>query len=784
MMGAVRRISHCSHWGAYTVLVDGQRIVSVEPFADDPAPSPIIQSTTAWLDPSRRIARPMVRESWLAAHRAGQVPSGEGRGRDAFVPVDWDEALGLVAGEIDRVRTTHGNDAIFAGSYGWTCCGRFHHASSLLKRMLNLVGGYTGHVDTYSIAAGPVILRHTLGSEDASGGKVSALETMVDHTETLLVFGALSPRTAQVEAGGIGQHGLAGNLKAMVERGIRIIHISPARDDMPEWVGAEWWPIRPNTDTALMLALAQEVIRAGRHDRDFLASHTSGAELFLDYLAGRSDGIEKTAEWAEVITGIDAGTIRALAATLPGRRCMLTVSWSLQRAHHGEQPFWAAIGLASVLGQIGLPGGGVGFGYGSLGGVGAPFAVARLPAIGQLKKPNLAFIPVARIADLLEKPGAPFDYQGGTYSYPDIRMVYWAGGNPFHHHQDLNRLSQAWLRPDTVVVQDPMWTASAMRADIVLPASSSLERNDIAASRRSEYVVAMQKAVEPLGEARSDYDIFAGLAERLGVADAFTEGRDEMGWLRHLYEDTRADSLARFGHHLPDFDTFWKHGHARVPVAAHFTYLDTYRADPVAHPLNTESGRIVLGSQTLAALGYDDCRVHPAWMLPAEWLGGSQEGLHLVSPQPAGRLHSQLEQAPASTDYKRGGREQMRIHPDDAAALGVVDGEPVRLWNDRGACLATALVSATVRPGVVILPTGAWFTPGGDDGVELAGNPNVLTLDIPTSRFGQGCSAQTCMVRVEPYRGNAPDPVSHYQEELQRRIGVAAGGHEAGKAIL
>jgi biotin/methionine sulfoxide reductase len=773
-MGDVRRINHCSHWGAYTVLVEGQRIVGVEPFPDDPSPSPIIQSAAAWLDPARRIAQPMVRTGWLKARHAGASPSGDGRGKDNFVPLTWDEALRLVAGEIDRVRTDHGNDAIFAGSYGWTSCGRFHHASSLLKRMLNLVGGYTGHVDTYSIAAGPVILRHTLGSEEACGGRVSGLDTIADHTEILLVFGALSPRTAQVEAGGISQHTLSDHLATLVKRGIRIIHVSPARDDMPEWVGAEWWPIRPNTDTALMLALAQEVIRAGRHDHDFLATHTSGSELFLEYLAGRSDGAEKTAEWAEAITGIDADAIRSLAGSLPGKRSMMTVSWSLQRAHHGEQPFWAAVGLASVLGQMGLPGGGVGFGYGSLGGVGAPFAVGRLPAIGQLKKPNRSFIPVARITDLLEKPGEPFDYQGQTHRYPDIRMIYWAGGNPFHHHQDLNRLSAAWTRPETIVVQDPMWTATALRADIVLPASTSLERNDIAASRRSEYVVAMQKAVEPLGEARADYEIFAGLAKHLGVAEAFTEGRDEAGWLRYLYEETRADSQEQFGFNLPDFEAFWEQGYARVPVEAQFTYLDRYRADPVAHPLYTESGRIVLGSKTLATFSYDDCAAHPAWLPPAEWLGGAGEAFHLISHQPAGRLHSQLEQAAPSTLHKRDGREQMRIHPDDASRLGIRDGEPVRMWNARGACLATAMVSDTVRQGVVILPTGAWYTPGGEDGLELAGNPNVLTLDLPTSRFGQGCAAHTCLVQVEPYHGNTPDPALYYVEELRRRTGTAA----------
>ncbi|HUH77375.1 MAG TPA: molybdopterin-dependent oxidoreductase, partial [Devosia sp.] len=176
-MGDIRRVSHCSHWGAYTILVDGNTIVGVEPFAHDPAPSPIIQSVKEWADPTRRIVQPMVRSGWLEKR---EKSDRSGRGREKFVPVSWDEALTLVAGEIDRVSTNFGNASIFAGSYGWTSCGRFHHAPSLLKRMLNLVGGYTGHVDTYSIAAGPVILRHTLGSAAASGGQSNTLDTIAE----------------------------------------------------------------------------------------------------------------------------------------------------------------------------------------------------------------------------------------------------------------------------------------------------------------------------------------------------------------------------------------------------------------------------------------------------------------------------------------------------------------------------------------------------------------------------------------------------------------------------
>lgn len=754
----VRRVPHCSHWGAYTLLVDDDEIVGVEPFEHDPAPSSIIQSVPHWATSDRRILQPLVREGWLK-HRHDS--DGAARGSDRLIPIGWDEALDLVSSEITRVAGDFGNASIFAGSYGWTSCGRFHHAATLLKRMLNLSGGYTGHTETYSIAAGPVILKHVLGNDDACSGKATTLDGIAIHTRTLLVFGSLSPRTEQCEAGGLGRHELADQLRRIRDNGCRVIHISPRRDDIPEWVGAEWWPIRPNTDAALMIGLAGEVVKAGRHDAEFLQRHTSGADEFLEYLAGGRDGRRKDAQWAAGIVDLPHEDIRALAAHIVENRTMIMASWSLQRAHHGEQPYWAALGLASVLGQIGLPGGGAGFGYGSLGGVGAPFGLAQSPGMSAGRSAIDSFIPVARISDMLLNPGSPFTYRGQTRNYPDARLVYWAGGNPFHHHQDLNRLREGWTRPQTIIVQDPMMTATAQLADIVLPASTSLERNDIAGNKRADFVFAMHQAIAPRGQARSDFEIFNDLAERLGTAPAFNEGRNEMEWIRHLYAVSRRDAAERFDFALPEFDEFWERGHAAMPVRRHNVMLEDFRREPERYPLATESGRIVLGSSDLSRLQLQDCLSHPAWIEPAEWLGrGAQGQFHLLTPQPQGRLHSQLEDVGASLAGKRAGREQAEIAAADAARLGIATGDCVRLENARGACLATALVTDNVRPGVIVLPTGAWLDLTAD-GVDRAGNPNILTLDIPSSGYSQGCAANTCLVSIvktnEP-AAMAPEP--------------------------
>ena len=766
MTAEIRRIPHCSHWGAYTLLVQGQDIVGVEPYPGDPFPSDIIRSVQAWSQPHRRVLQPMAHPAWLQAAREGRpttVAERQTRGLAKMVPIAWDEALTLAAREIRRVIQHHGNRSIFAGSYGWTKSGRFHHASALLRRTLNLVGGFTGHVDTSSIGAGPVILRHVLGSSDACQGLATSMSSMAEHTELLLVLGAMSPRTAQMEAGGLARHEMEVHLKRMAQRGVRVVHVSPQRNDLPEWLPAEWWPIKPGTDVALLLALLQELVAHHRHDQAFLQTHCTGFEALNAYLQGHQDGQVKNAEWAAAITGLNASRIRQLALQLPLQRTMLSVSWSLQRAQHGEQPFWAAIALAAGIGQIGLPGAGVGFGYGSLGGVGVHANIGKPPAISQLSNTLDSFIPVARVTDMLENPGGTFTYEGVKRQYPDVRLVYWSGGNPYHHHQDLHRLQRAWrLQPETVIVQDPMWTATALRADLVLPACTSIERNDLAANHRSDSVVAMKQAISPLGQSRSDYDIYTGLAQHLGVAEAFTEGRDEMQWLRHLYETSRTDAKVRWQHEMPDFDTFWANGVAEMPHLKTHVYLQGFRANPAQHPLRTPSGKIELYSQRLAQWQYDDCPAHASWLPPQEWLSDqalAQGWLHLLSPQPEGRLHSQLVHAGPSAERMPDGREELSVHPQDAQRLGLGHGQLAKVFNARGNCVARVKITDHLMPGVVALPTGAWLAPDAHQpDWDWSGNPNVLTPDVRTSQLGQGCGAYTCLVQVQPFTEWAPSP--------------------------
>jgi len=584
----------------------------------------------------------------------------------------------------------------------------------------------------------------------------------VAESALVLALGGMALKNNDVGGGGTSRHIAREQLRAARDRRVEFHLIGPLRDDLPGEIGAVWHPIRPGTDVALMLGIAHTLVSDGRHDRAFLDLFCVGYEVFEDYLLGRRDAQPKDAVWAAAICGLPAERIIAIARHATGRRTLVTCSQSLQRAEHGEQPVWMGVVLAALLGQIGLPGGGFAYALGSTSNTGKPAVAVSVPTLPQGRNSIADFIPVARLADMLLSPGEPFDYDGQRLTYPDIKLVYWAGGNPFHHHQDLNRLRRAFARPDTVIVHDSAWTASARHADVVLPATITLEREDIGAAAGDPLLVAMHRAAAPYGEARDDYGIFSGLAERLGFAEQFTEGRSARQWLQYLYDATRRALLAR-GVAAPDFDRFWEAGELMLPtVPWDGGIVRAFRRDRAAAPLPTPSGKIEITSPTIASFDYADCPGHPVWLAPSEGAGSPDMArfpLQLVANQPATRLHSQLDFGATSLASKIRGREPVRIHPQDAAARGISDGDIVRLYNDRGACLAGAVLSEALRPGVVQLSTGAWYDPG-DPAAEkplcVHGNPNVLTRDAGTSHLAQGCSGQLSLVEAERYDGPLP----------------------------
>jgi biotin/methionine sulfoxide reductase len=748
-----------SHWGTYRVETDNGIVKALHGFEEDGDVSPIGSGIVDVLDAPSRIKAPMVRKSWL---ESGPGSNNHLRGADPFVEVSWQKAEQLVAEELSRVKAQFGNQSIFGGSYGWSSAGRFHHAQSQLHRFLKCIGGYTRSVGTYSFAAAEVIVPHVLGDFWTMLLESTSWRSVIDDGQLVVAFGGMPLKNGQINAGGIGRHVQREHMLEARDAGIQMVNIGPIRADIEDSLNAQWLAIRPGTDTALLIAIAKTLVDEELSNKPFIEQYTVGMDEFQSYLSGIDDGVEKNADWASAICAIPAEKIRELARRMAANRTMISVSWSLTRQHHGEHTYWAAITVAAMLGQIGLPGGGITFGYSATNGIGGHNTKVPGASLPQGKNEVSDFIPVARISDMLLHPGDAFEFNGASYNYPDIHVVYWAGGNPFHHHQDLNKMLKAWQKPDTIIVHDWCWNSMAKHADIIMPCTTSLERNDLAISPRDPYVIDMQQAIQPIGSSRNDYDIFSGIAREMGIEQSFTEGRDEQQWIKSIYLATVERAKAK-GINLPSYSDFKKVGWFKpeAPVAS-VIMLKAFRDDPVANPLSTVSGKIEIYSSTVASFNYDDCPGHPTWMEPIEWLGGdiSQYPLHLISNQPKTKLHSQLDHGSHCRAAKIKQREPVMLHPDDAKLRGLNNGDVVRVFNQRGACLGGVIIDDQVMQGVVQMSTGAWYDPlqpGVHGSLCKHGNPNLLTPDIGTSQLAQGPISHTCMVQIEGFKGELPE---------------------------
>lgn len=737
---------HISHWGTFEANTEDGRITSVTPYAGDPDPHRIIENVVDAQQHPARIDRPYVRRGWLE-DGPGRTTK---RGRDEFVPLEWDEALDLLAGELSRVYRNFGPEAVYGGSYGWSSAGRFHHAQSQLKRFLAAAGGYTQSVNNYSFGASGPFLPHVIATESQWETEATTWKSISENAELVVAIGGLPRKNSGIANGGAIQHDLLPWLRTCRDNGVDLVNVSPLRDDVSAELDATWMSIRPATDGALLQAIAHTLIEEGLYNKEFVANYCVGYDLFAESVKN------KTPEWAHQVCGIEADAIRDLARQMAKKRTFLTMSWSMQRQQYGEQTLWLGVCVAALIGDIGLPGGGFGHGYASTNRVGHSEMLFGLPTFSKGHNPVRTYIPVSRIADMLLQPGEDYSYDGKTLTYPDIKLVYWAGGNPFHHSPDLKKLREAFGRPDTVVVHDSMWTSSARHADFVMPATLSVERDDLGAAVTEDSLIPMHKIVEPFAQAHDDYDILRGLASRLGCDEEFSSGRTSIEWLEELYTKWQGKYAAR-GHALPDWQEFWDKGEPLdVPKRDKDRVMHKeFRADPEAHPLRTPSSKIHLQSDEIEAFGYDDCPGTPTWLTPTEWAVREVFPLTMIANQPKTRLHSQLDVGGYSAESKIQDREPMRMNPVDAAARGVADGDVVKVSSVRGWLLAGISLSDDLMRGVVQLSTGAWYDPD-EDGNCVHGNPNVLTTDIPVSKFSRSNIGQHVQVEVEKFDGELP----------------------------
>ncbi|MFM2589395.1 trimethylamine-N-oxide reductase TorA [Vibrio sp. TBV020] len=769
-----------SHWGAFRAHIYAGKVQEIKPLESDTNPTDMINGIKGVIYNPSRVRYPMVRLDWLKKHKY----SADTRGNNRFIRVTWDEALDLFYRELERIQKDYGPWALHAGQTGWRQTGQFHSCTSHMQRAVGMHGNFITKVGDYSTGAGQTILPYVLGSTEVYAQGTSWSE-ILENSDNIILWANDPVKNLQVgwNCETHQSYPYLEQLKEKVAKGeINVLSVDPVKNKTQRFLGNDHMYINPMTDVAFMLAVAHVLYNEDLYDKKFIDTYCLGFKEFIEYVQGETkDKVVKTPEWAAEICGVEADKIREFARMLVNGRTQILMGWCIQRQEHGEQPYWAAAVVAAMVGQIGLPGGGISYGhhYSGIGvpstGFAAPGGFPRNLDTGSKPKwDNNDFngysrtIPVARWIDCLLEPGKEIRYNGSKVKLPDYKMMVISGNNPWHHHQDRNRMKKAFKKLQTVVTIEFAWTATCRFSDIVLPACTQFERNDIDVygSYSGKGLIAMHRLVDPLFQSKTDFEIFTELTRRFGRHNEYTRGMDEMQWVRSLYADCREANKANFD--MPEFDEFWEKSVLDFGEGSPWVRHADFRKDPEINALGTPSGFIEITSRTIGRFGYEHCQEHPMWFEKTERShGGPGSEKHpywLQSCHPDKRLHSQMcESEEFRATYAVQGREPVYINPTDAKAKGIKDGDLVRVFNDRGQLLAGAVLTDSYPRGVIRIEEGAWYGPLNEKEGAICtyGDPNTLTMDIGSSELAQATSANTCIVDFEKFTGKVP-PVTSF----------------------
>ncbi|MGF1789857.1 DmsA/YnfE/YnfF family dimethyl sulfoxide reductase [Photobacterium profundum] len=682
------------------------------------------------------------------------------RGEGKFKRISWDEAFSEIAASITTIRKDYGNEAIYlnygTGTLGGTVTKSWPPGGSLIARLMNLNGGYLNHYGDYSTAQIAEGLNYTYGGF-AANNSPSDLE----NTKLIVQFGN-NPAETRMSGGGVIHHFMEGKEKSNA----RMIVIDPRYTDTAGGREDQWIPIRPGTDTAFIAAMAHVMIKEGLVDQAFLDKYCVGYDEktlpasapansdYKSYILGLgNDEVEKTPEWASSITGIPADIIikaaREIGSTKP---CAIIQGWGLQRTANGEIASRAIAMLALLTGNVGLNGGGTGARESS-----SSIPFVRFPT---LQNPIEASIPMFLWTDAIfrgpEMTATADGIRGKEKLDVPIKFIWnYAGNCLINQHADINRthdILQDEKACEMIVVIDNHMTSSAKYADIVLPDLTTSEQSDFcmdASAGNMPYFIFASQAIKPQFEAKSIYDICTGLAQKLGVEETFTEGRDQEGWLRHLYQLTRAQDPS-----LPTFEAMREQGIYKRFVKEHFVAYKDFRENPKANPLRTPSGKIEIYSERLASIGQTweldtDETIHPLPVYTPNFEGweASKQGnypLQLTGFHYKSRTHSTYGNVDILKDAAK---QEMWLNPLDAQTRGIKNGDLIRIFNDRGEVHINAKVTPRMMPGVVALGEGAWYAPDGQR-IDHSGCINVLTTQRP-SPLAKGNPQHTNLVDVQ-----------------------------------
>ena len=667
------------------------------------------------------------------------------RGSGEFAPISWGEALDTLAFQMERIKRQYGSSALFV-PYGTGSYNQMN-GSHVARRLMNLYGGCLGIYNSYSWGATNLATPTVYGTLVTGNQRQDWL-----NAKYILMWGW---NPAEMRDGTNSDY----FVKLAREAGAHVICIDPRHSLSAASLADEWIPIRPGTDAAMMSAMAYIMLLENLYDAEFVRTHcvgfddsqmpVEGVESYRDYILGTLDGVPKTPTWAEAITTVPAETIVRIAreyATI--KPAVLYQGYGMQRRAYGEQVVRAGCVLAAIAGNVGVHGGwasGLGLQASDGGGLWTVFPTGENPV--------KASIPVFLWTEVVIR-GKSLTQADGVRGVPqldnDIKLIYAVATNCLvNQHADINRTAEI-LRDESkvefITVQDNFITPTARFADLVLPACTQFETWGVEDGwKYGDELILQPKLVDPLGESKSDYQICSELAERLGIYDEFTEGRDEKGWVDYCLGEFRR---LRFPE-LPTLDEFLESnlGAWTRPVVKPAIAFEDFRVDPENHPLDTPSGKIEIFSKQLYDLGQPDA-IPPIPKYIQEW----ESPFDLENPYPLQALgHHTLHRVHSTHDnndwLEEAFPQRVFLNPLDASTRGIRDGDEVKVFNQRGALILPCRITPRIMPGVVDIPQGAWYEPD-ENGVDRGGCVNVLTSHRWTP-FAHASTQHTIMVQVE-----------------------------------
>ncbi len=681
------------------------------------------------------------------------------RGSGEFQEITWEEAYDTIASELKRIIDEYGNEAVYinyaTGALGNVVAKGWPPGSSPIARLMNCVGGYLNHYGTYSSAQISAAMPYTYG-----GSSNNSFDSGIE--SKLIVFWGNNPAETRMSGGGDIYHAQ----QAKKLGGAKIIVVDPRYSDTAVTIADEWVPIRPGADAALVSAMAHVMIAENLHDQEFLDKYCVGFDeehmpegipagnSYKSYILGEGpDKTAKTPAWAAPITGVPVETIVRLAREIAqAKPAMITQGLGPQRHANGENSARAIAMLAILTGNVGIQGGGTGT---FQGGFSVPFT-----AFPTLENPVKTAISVFLWTDAIERGPEMTELRDGVRGKPKLDvpikfMWNYAGNTIINQHSDTGRTAKS-LEDDTkcemIVVIENHMTASAKFADILLPDTTNLERNEITfqGAGNMAHAIYCERAVEPLFECRPVYEMCTEIAKRLGVEQEFTEGRTEDEWLEWCVNETRANNPD-----FPAFDDFREMGIYKVqnPNPGVIAFK-TFRDDPEANPLKTPSGKIEIFSSALWEMSKtwelpEGDRLTalpeftPTWEMPGDPLQ-EKYPLQCIGHHYKQRTHSTYGNV---AWMQEAAPQEVWINPMDAKARGIKHGDRVHVYNDRGRIALPAKVTPRIAPGVLSVPQGAWYKPDAN-GVDQGGCVNTLTSWHP-SPLAKGNPQHTNLVQVE-----------------------------------